>query len=59
MLAAGTLFPKALKDAVKIAAKGYQYSSFASSGNNTAYDKFWAPSMAELYGSDDPSHSTK
>ncbi len=39
MLAEGSLFPEKLKDVVKTAAKGYQYSD-ESSGHNTAYDKF-------------------
>lgn len=44
----GSLFPKSLIDSVKKAAKGFQYSG--SLGSGTVYDKFWAPSMFEMYG---------
>lgn len=44
----GSLLPQSLREIVKTAAKGYQFSG--SLGYSTAYDKFWAPSMKELYG---------
>lgn len=42
------LFPIDLQNSVVTAAKGYQYSS--TLGYGTSKDKFWAPSMFELYG---------
>ena len=59
-IATDSPFPKDLVATVKTAAKGYQYSNDESTeqpiGNSTAYNKFWAPSMKELYG-DDTTHT--
>ena len=50
--ASASPFPDSLASVVKPAAKGYQYSSNEGVplGSSTALDKFWAPSMFEMYG---------
>ena len=55
-----TLFPSDLSSAVKAAVKGYHYSDDAEETPNYSLvaNKFWAPSMKELYG-DDITHASE
>ena len=48
-----SLFPESLLPFVKSAAKGHQFSNNDSGvpvGSATATNKFWSPSMFEMYG---------